>query len=120
MGVILVEGICCFSYHGCMDEEARIGTDYEIDVKLNTDFSKSMVSDDLKDTVDYVLISQIVQQEMAIRSELIEHVGKRIIDRILAEASGVDYVEVLLRKLNPPINGDVTSVSVIVSSEDGK
>ena len=41
-----------------------------------------------------------------------EHVAKRIIDRIFKEIKEVTEVEVEVAKINPPIGGDVESVSV--------
>jgi dihydroneopterin aldolase len=49
---------------------------------------------------------------MTVRSNLLEHVAKRIIDRIFDEIPEVTEVEVEVSKINPPIGGDVESVSV--------
>jgi len=45
----------------------------------------SAESDELCDTVDYVHLNKIVKEEMAVASKLLEHVAKRILDRIFAE-----------------------------------
>jgi dihydroneopterin aldolase len=50
-----------------------------------TDLRKSCLSDDLNDTVDYVLLNKIVVEEMEIRSHLLEHVAQRIITRVFSE-----------------------------------
>ena len=112
MGIIRVEDIRCYAYHGCMDEEALIGTDYSVNVEVNTDLSASAQSDNLLDTVDYVAISMIVQEEMAIRSKLIEHVAKRILDRLMIELPTVERSKVVVVKHKAPIQGDVQRVSV--------
>lgn len=98
-----------------MDEEAKIGGDYIVNVELTADFIASMVSDDLNDTVDYVAVHAIVHREMAIRSKLIEHVAGRIHRALLRELKGVDTAQVEVVKLSPPIGGDVESVAVIVN-----
>jgi len=115
MDKIKVEGIKLFGYHGCLDEEGKIGTDYRIKVTVWGDLTKPATTDDLKDTLDYVDINRIVKEEMAIRSKLIEHVGKRIIQRILAEMQAVQKVKIKLSKLYPPINGDVEQVSTVMT-----
>ena len=112
MDRIDIEGIRLFGYHGCMDEEGKIGTEYIINVSVWADLHSAAVSDNLKDTVDYVAINKIVETEVNKRSKLIEAVAKRIIDRILEELSAVQKVQVKLSKLFPPINGDVQRVSV--------
>ena len=114
MDQILVEGIKLFGYHGCLDEEGLIGTDYRVDVCVWGDLRLPAENDQLRDTLDYVIINRIVTAEMAVRAKLIEHVAKRIIDRILREMPAVAEVEIKLSKLHPPINGDVESVSVVM------
>ncbi len=111
---IEVIGIKLYAFHGCLDEEARIGGHYVVDVEIYTDFSVAATTDDLSKTVDYVNVNSIVAEEMAIRSKLIEHVGHRIFNRIKNELSGVEKLKVKITKLTPPINGDVTSVAIVI------
>ncbi len=117
MGTILVEGIKLYGYHGCLEEEAKIGGNYIVDVRLDVDFQSASKSDELAETIDYVDVYNIVKIEMAVRSKLIEHVGQRILDKILATWNSVNYVEVKVIKLRPPMNGDVERVSVILKHE---
>jgi dihydroneopterin aldolase len=112
MGIIKLKNIRTFSYHGCLVEEGKIGSDYSVDLEIKTDLRKSMVTDDLADTVDYVHLNKIVTEEMAIRSNLLEHVAQRIIVRTFNELPEVSRILLSVSKLNPPIGGDVESVSV--------
>lgn len=112
MDRIDVNGIKLYAYHGCMDEESRIGTDYEVNLSVWADLSSPAETDKLSDTVDYVMLNRIVKEEMAIRAKLLEVVTERICKRILSEEPRVLEVEVSVSKLAPPINGDVERVSV--------
>jgi len=112
MGIINVNGIKCYAYHGCNEEEARIGGTYIVDIEIETNFEEAAITDDLSKTVDYVEVYAIVKQQMAIRSKLIEHVAKRICDQLMEQIQRIQHVEVKLTKLNPPINGDVERVSI--------
>jgi 7,8-dihydroneopterin aldolase/epimerase/oxygenase len=112
MGTIKLQNIRTFSFHGCLEEEGKIGSDYRVDLEIKTDLRKSAVSDQLKDTVDYVLLNQIVVEEMDIRSKLLEHVGNRIIARIFSEIPSVSRILLAVSKLNPPIGGDVEAVTI--------
>ncbi len=112
MGVIKLTNIRTFSFHGCLIEEAKIGSDYRVDLEIETDLSKSEVSDNLKDTVDYVLLNQIVVYEMAIRANLLENVARRIIDSAMSKISSLTFIKVAVSKLNPPIGGDVQEVTI--------
>lgn len=117
MGVIRVNNIAVRAHHGCMDEEARIGGDYLVHVTITTDFARAIASDELNDTIDYVAVHAIVYREMKIRSKLIEHVGGRIYTALKREIAHIDQLTVEVVKLSPPIGGDVTSVSVVVDSD---
>ena len=112
MGTIKLQNIRTFSFHGCLEEEARIGSDYRIDLEIKTDLRKSAISDELKDTVDYVLLNKIVEEEMAIRSKLLENVAHRILNRIFKEIPAVSRILLAVSKLNPPIGGDVEAVTI--------
>lgn len=93
-----------------------IGSDYRVDLEISADLSQPAASDQLSETVDYVHLNNIIKEEMTVRSNLLEHVAKRIIDRIFNEIKEVTEVEVEVAKINPPIGGDVESVSVKLSS----
>ena len=112
MGIIKLKNIRTYSYHGCLIEEGRIGSDYIVNLEVKTDLRKSSISDNLIDTVDYVLLNTIVVEEMAIRSDLLEHVAHRIIMRIFEEVPTISRIIVAVSKLNPPIGGDVEAVTI--------
>ena len=112
MGIIKLKNIRTYSYHGCLLEEGKIGSDYAVDLEVKTDLRKSAVSDDLKDTVDYVLLNRIVVEEMEIRAHLLEHVAHRIIKRIFKEVAAISRITLAVSKLNPPIGGDVEAVTI--------
>lgn len=111
---IELDGVKIYAYHGCLPEEEKIGGHYRVDVAVTTDFRRASESDELSDTVDYVMLNTIVKEEMAIRSKLIEHVGQRIVSRIQREVALVQQVRVRIAKLCPPINGDVDAVAIII------
>ncbi|RRJ90583.1 dihydroneopterin aldolase [Paenimyroides tangerinum] len=114
MGIIRLKNIRTFSYHGCLVEESKIGSDYRVDLEIKADLRKSSVSDELADTVDYVHLNKIVVEEMAIRSKLLEHVAKRIITRIFKEIPEVSRIVLEVSKINPPIGGDVEQVTIVM------
>lgn len=112
-----VFGIRLYTNHGCMDEEAVIGSHYEVNISVWADLSTSAVSDQLEDTVDYVALNAIAKEEMAKRAKLLEVVGQRMINRIMAEHPLVQKAWVNVAKLNPPINGDVERVALSFTAE---
>ena len=109
---ITLEDIRVYAYHGCLQEEARIGSWYRVDLTIWADLSTSIQSDRLSDTIDYVRLNQIVKEQMAIRSKLLENVAGRIIKQIKSDFQQVERVEVEVAKINPPLGGDVEAVSI--------
>lgn len=102
-----------YAFHGCLPEEAVIGSDYLINVRAWADVTHSASTDDLGDTVDYVALRRIVSQEMAVRAKLLETVLERMARRVLSEHPRVERVKISLAKLNPPLDGDVEAVRVV-------
>lgn len=117
---IIISNIKIFTNHGCMVEEGKIGSEYTVDLEVHADMLKSAQSDDLVDTVDYVHLNQIIQSEMAVRAKLLETVAQRILNRIGEELKRVEFAEVCISKINPPMGGNVEKVSVIFNRNYSK
>lgn len=115
MAKIIVQGIKLYGYHGCLDEEGKVGRTFIIDVTLEADLKEAATHDKLSETINYVTVYDVVKEEMALRSKLIEHVAKRIYDHLLKKFPLAIKAEVKVTKLDPPINGIVESASVIIS-----
>ena len=116
MGRIRLENIQLYAYHGCLEEEEKIGSDYRVDLEVKSNLSIPSESDKLADTVDYVKLNTIVKEEMAIRSKLLEHVAKRILNRLGRDLPNIESAHVWVSKIAPPIGGNVKKVTVQMSS----
>ena len=117
MGIIKVNNIKLYAYHGCLDEEAKIGSEYRVDLAIKADLKKSAKTDDLTDTVDYVHLNHIVKEEMAIRSKLLEQVAQRILNRFFKELKMLKKAKVAVAKINPPIGGNVEEVVIVLTKK---
>ncbi|WP_296634826.1 dihydroneopterin aldolase [Polaribacter sp.] len=117
MGIIKVNNIKLYAYHGCLDEEAKIGSWYRVDVEVKANLQKSAKTDQLSDTVDYVHLNHIVKEEMQIRSKLLEEVAQRILDRFFKEIKMLRKASVAVSKINPPIGGNVEEVVIVLSKK---
>ena len=104
MGKILLRDLTIYAYHGCFAEETKIGAEYKLDVWVEGDFSSAEKTDDLSTTVDYVLLSDLVKEEMSIPSKLIEHVADRIISRVLSTFPEIALAGLVIKKPTPPMN----------------
>ncbi|NCT18257.1 MAG: dihydroneopterin aldolase [Flavobacteriaceae bacterium CG_4_8_14_3_um_filter_34_10] len=117
MGSIRLKKVKIYAFHGCLVEEGQIGSEYFVNLKVKASLAEAATTDALKDTVDYVHLNRIIKEEMAIRSKLLEHVGKRIISRIFNELILVNVIKVGISKVNPPIGGNVAEVVVIMKAK---
>jgi dihydroneopterin aldolase len=120
MGIIKVENIRVYAYHGCLKEETAIGSDYRVDLKVKANLATSSKTDMLSDTVDYVFLNKVVREEMDIPSKLLETVAQRILNRIFYEDDLVTKAIVCVSKINPPIGGDVEMVTIKLSQQRKK
>ncbi len=112
MSQIILENIRVYAYHGCLEEETKIGSDYRVDMTVEANLDKSASTDNLSDTVDYVMLNKIVKDEMSTPSKLLEHVVERINNKVISRLPLVESVLTKVSKLNPPIIGDVEAVCV--------
>jgi len=117
LGTIRLKKVKVYAFHGCLVEEGKIGSDYEVNLVVKASLLKASKTDMLAETVDYVHLNKIVKEEMAIRSKLLEHVGRRIVERILTDLPMVSEATVTVSKINPPIGGDVAEVCVTINSK---
>ena len=116
MSLISIEGMEFFAYHGCFKEEQVIGTKFRCDLFLEVDTTKAEQTDNLHDTVNYQEVYQVLKKEMDAKSKLLEHVGRRILQRVKQEFPQVKHARLKIRKLNPPLGGKIDFVSVEMES----
>ena len=116
MSVISIEGMEFFAYHGCFKEEQIIGTKFSVDLYLETDTTKAESSDNLHDTVNYLSVYQSVKDEMQTKSDLLEHVARRIINRVKRDFPTIGYARLKIKKLNPPLGGKMNFVALELES----
>jgi dihydroneopterin aldolase len=115
MGLIHIEGMEFYAFHGHYREEQIVGNKFLIDVTIETDMEKPMESDNLKDAVNYQRAYEIVKQEMQKKSHLLEHIAGRILNALHTEMEGIKKATVKVSKMNPPVGGRANSVSIVVS-----
>lgn len=115
MGVIEIEGMHFYAYHGHFEAERLVGNEFSVDVVLETDCTAASVSDDLSDALNYQAVYDIIKKEMQVKSRLLEHVARRILDALSAEFPSIQKAKIKVSKLNPPMGGEIEKVSVTLS-----
>ena len=112
MGVIQIEGMEFYAWHGHFAEEQIVGNRFIVDLTLFTACSAAAKSDDLVDALDYQGAYTIVKEEMQIKSHLLEHVAGRILDRLYQTYDSIGKAKLKISKINPPMGGQIGRVSV--------
>ncbi|MFY7888410.1 MAG: dihydroneopterin aldolase [Spirosomataceae bacterium] len=105
MGIIALEGLEFFAYHGYYEEEQKIGNRYQVDIQITTDFSEAAEEDKLGGTVNYEDLYRIIASIMKDKIKLLEHIAQRIIQQVRIQYPAVSEIKVSVSKLNPPIGG---------------
>jgi 7,8-dihydroneopterin aldolase/epimerase/oxygenase len=117
MALISLTGMEFFAHHGCSPEEQKKGSNFSIDLEFFTSTETAEITDDLKNTVDYQLVYNLVKEEMAKPSKLLEHVARRIVDTIGQQFPGIGVAKICVSKLKPALGGEVQKVSVTLNKK---
>ncbi len=112
MGLIELEGMHFYAYHGHFEAEQIVGNDFIVDLQIKTDCTKAALSDNLKDALNYQAVYTLIQKGMNLKSRLLENVAKRILDALFAEFPDLQNAKVKVSKMNPPMGGEIEKVSV--------
>jgi len=112
MGLIRIEDMEFYAFHGHYREEQIVGNHFLVDVTIETDTERAGQSDDLRDTLNYQTAYLVVKREMETTSNLLEHIATRILDALYKELTGINKVTVKVSKLNPVMGGRIGRVSL--------
>jgi dihydroneopterin aldolase len=116
MGKIMIEEMEFYAFHGHYQEEQIVGNRFLVDLEMDADLTAAAASDSLNDAVNYQQAYQIIKNEMRrTKSNLLENIGKRILDALYAEMEGIEKATIRIRKLNPPMGGPIKSVGIKMS-----
>jgi len=96
-----------------LDEERELGQLFSLDIFLWTDFEKCTINDDIKKTVDYSKLVQILKdQSKKIYCYTIEKYSNAILE-IINQEFKISKIQIVLTKCNPPIKGFDGKVSIV-------
>ena len=114
--LIRIVGIKGFGYHGVFESERANGQDFYVDVELEVDLTRASVSDDVKDTINYAEVTDMVAEEISTNPvSLIEKLAGRIAERITVTFAQAARVTVTVHKPQAPVSADVKDISVTIS-----
>ncbi len=111
-GIIELEEMEFYAYHGCFKEEQVVGNRFMVSIAIQVDVDMPSKTDDIKDALNYVSVYELTKQEINKNAHLVEHLTERILNAIHQKFSYVDWVKVKVSKMNPPMGGQMKAVSI--------
>jgi dihydroneopterin aldolase len=115
MGIIRIEDMEFYAFHGHYREEQIVGSHFMVDVEIETDTDRAGESDELADTLNYQTAYTTVRREMELTSNLLEHIATRILNALYEELNGIRKATVRVSKMNPVMGGRIGRVSVEIT-----
>jgi len=112
MAFIHLHNMEFYAYHGHFKEEQEVGNYFIVNVSIETDISKAAQSDKLEDALDYQKVYKLIDEEMKIKSYLIEPLLMRIVQRLFNDFPSIEFLSLSIAKVNPPLGGKVNRVSL--------
>ena len=113
MGLIEIENMEFYAYHGHYKEEQIVGNRFLLNIKIETNTKKAELSDDINHALNYQTVYHIIKKQMTQKSHLLEHIARRILDAIYIEfEKQIISCELKVSKINPPMGGQIAQVSV--------
>ena len=108
-----IKNIKLWARVGVLEEERKSGQLFNLDLFIWTDFEKSTQNDDIKSTVDYSKLVEILKnQSKEISCLTIEKYSNEILKLINKEFQ-VNRIKIILTKCKPPIIGFDGEVSIV-------
>ncbi|MBP3822721.1 MAG: dihydroneopterin aldolase [Bacteroidaceae bacterium] len=114
---IILKDIRIFAHHGVLPQERAVGAYFTLNLRIQTDFSRALATDDLVGTISYADAFEVVKAEMAVPSQLLEHVAGRICQALFDRFPAAEAIHLELLKENPPMGADCAGAGVALDAE---
>lgn len=101
-----------YAYHGVLPQERRVGGWFTVDLRVGYDWSRAAETDQVTDTLNYADLLALVGREMAVPSQLLEHVAGRIASSLQTNYPDITSIDIRLMKDNPPMGADSQGAGV--------
>ena len=109
---IVLEEMRFYAHHGVLEQERLVGNNFTVNLTIGLNTYSSLYSDDLKDTINYAEVYNIVQREMNTPSALLERVLGRVVCKVFKQWPIIEWIDISLSKLNPPFTADIKGATV--------
>ena len=105
-----------YAYHGVLPQERRVGGWFRVTLRVGYDWSRAAKTDLVGETLNYAELYQLVDREMAVPSQLLEHVAGRIATSVGAHHPDITSIDLWVTKENPPMGAECQGATVELHS----
>ena len=109
---VRIEKLRIRAFHGVLPQERQVGGDFIVTLRAGYPWQPAMSSDDVSDTLNYAAACELIKQEMAVPSRLLEHVAGRIVKSLLQRFPAISSIDLWLTKVTPPMGADCDGAGV--------
>lgn len=117
---IYIRSLRMHAFHGVLPQERVVGNDYMVDVSAEYDISRAVATDNVADTLNYADMCKAINDEMAVPSQLIEHVAGRVAERLFRLFPAITSLRLSITKVNPPMGADCGGAGVEIELTNDK
>ena len=103
-----------FAEHGMYQEEMKVGNEFEVDITIGCKSPKKTITS-IDQTINYVEVYRIIQEEFNIRKYLLETCAMQIAEKLQLQFPEIEELTICIRKMNPPITNFTGSVGITYS-----
>jgi dihydroneopterin aldolase len=114
MDFIELKNMIFHAKHGVFPQERLTGNTFRVDMKIYLDLTQAALADDIEQTVSYAEIYRLVADEMAIPSNLLEHLAARIAVAVKHDFPVIEKLRIRVAKSNPPVDGSMEEAAVVM------
>ena len=114
---IRLEKVRFRALHGVLPQERQVGGDFTVTLRIGYPWQAAMDSDAVADTLDYAAAYRLVRCEMAVPSQLLEHVAGRILSSLFENFGAIQSATVTVSKENPPVPATCRKASFTLTAQ---
>ncbi|MBR1933351.1 MAG: dihydroneopterin aldolase [Prevotella sp.] len=111
---ISIRAMRFYARHGVLEQERRVGGWFVVSLRVHYNITRAMQTDELDATISYADLYDLVKREMAVPSQLLEHVAGRIGEAVLSRYPQATALDLSIEKENPPMGADCAGAGVQV------
>ncbi len=114
-GTVDIEAMEFYAFHGCYEQEKVVGNRFLVDLSYDVDMQAASQSDSVTDCVSYLDVYATINEQMMIKSDVLESVASRILCAIKEQYPQILSARVKVSKCAPPLGGFIKKVSITQS-----